>query len=82
MFWAQFGINIFIYMAQRDQYWKAYKDYAQERVLPICFQKKRGENTMGVEIRTLPRTHKTFHRRGIQELEVNTKIPMIQSPLK
>ena len=46
MFWTQFGMNIFIYMAQRDQYWKAYKDYCREKIFPICYQKKDVEKDM------------------------------------
>ena len=66
MFWTQFGMNIFIYMAQRDQYWKAYKDYCREKIFPICGQKKRAEKHMELETRkrTLPRTPQTILRQG------------------
>ena len=83
MFWTQFGMNIFIYMAQRDQYWKAYKDYCREKIFPICGQKKHGEKDVELEIRkrALRRTHETIHRRGFQELEANKITPLNQFPL-
>ena len=34
LFWLQYAFNISIYMAQKDQYWKAYKDYITEIILP------------------------------------------------
>ena len=33
LFWLQYAFNICIYMAQRDQYWNAYKDYINEVIL-------------------------------------------------
>ena len=27
IFWLQYAFNVWIYAAQRDQYWNAYKDY-------------------------------------------------------
>ena len=35
LLWCQYGFNVCVYMAQRDQYWNAYKDYMQEKVLPM-----------------------------------------------
>ena len=39
LFWCQYGINIGIYVGQRDQYWNAYKDYINEVILPIFTRK-------------------------------------------
>ena len=34
LFWLQYAFNICIYIAQKDQYWRAYKDYLKEVILP------------------------------------------------
>ena len=32
VFWLQYAFNVWIYVAQRDQYWNAYKDYICEKL--------------------------------------------------
>ena len=34
IFWLQYAFNVWIYAAQRDQYWNAYKDYIFENLIP------------------------------------------------
>ena len=33
-YWLQYGFNIALYVAQRSQYWNAYKLYTREKILP------------------------------------------------
>ena len=33
IFWLQYAFNVWIYAAQRDQYWNAYKDYIFEKII-------------------------------------------------
>ena len=39
IFWLQYGINIVVYVGQRDQYWKALRDYVNEVMLPLFMSK-------------------------------------------
>ena len=44
IFWLQYAFNVWIYAAQRDQYWNAYKDYISEKFIPQKFQDSFEEN--------------------------------------
>ena len=35
LFWAQYSINVFVYAARRDQFWKAYQDIFKFFYLPL-----------------------------------------------
>ena len=43
IFWLQYAFNVWIYAAQRDQYWNAYKDYVLEKLIPINKLKTRSK---------------------------------------
>ena len=44
VFWLQYAFNVWIYVAQRDQYWNAYKDYIFEKLLPWKIHQLKSEN--------------------------------------
>ena len=44
VYWLQYACNICLYVAQRDQYWNAYKFYFNEKILPMA-QKSKFEKT-------------------------------------
>ena len=55
LFWLQYAFNICIYMAQKDQYWKAYKDFIKEVILPkFGYKPTPDENNFGSQY-TLPK---------------------------
>ena len=35
VYWLQYGFNIALYVAQRAQYWNAYKFYLREQIIPM-----------------------------------------------
>ena len=39
-YWLQYGFNIALYVAQRSQYWNAYKLYTREKILPKIVKPK------------------------------------------
>ena len=45
LFWLQYAINIIVYVCQRDQYWKAYKDYINEVIIPLVTLKPISKET-------------------------------------
>ena len=45
LFWLQYAFNVWIYVAQRDQYWSAYKDYIYDHLVPTkAYKIKTEEN--------------------------------------
>ena len=39
-YWLQYGFNIALYVAQRAQYWNAYKLYIREKIITKCPEPK------------------------------------------
>ena len=39
-YWLQYGFNIALYVAQRAQYWNAYKLYTREKIVTKCPEPK------------------------------------------
>ena len=38
VYWLHYVFNVSFYLSQRESYWKAYKDYIQEKILPFVYK--------------------------------------------
>ena len=38
--WIPFGYNFVLYVAQKDQYWDAYKFYVEEKLRPMLYKQR------------------------------------------
>ena len=66
LFWLQYAFNVYIYMAQKDQYWNAYKDYIEEVILSkIGYKWTRNESNFESES-------------ALQQMPLSSKL--VQSP--